>query len=156
MTRKYRNRSLISETGMSFSIKTAAAEFSPYNQTPWQFPPRLLQLRLPRSFPLLYCSQMLLDLSSPGSCVAATSTGDVALSEQAARRQPSLSRAQLQPQNQNPSLLLCRSKPRQLWLDSHPPRHQASGGEAANEGAGRSDTYQESSCCCPHCCPWAF
>lgn len=109
---------------MSFSIKTAAAEFSPYNQMPWQFPPRLLQLRLPRSFPLLYCSQMLLGMSSPGSCVAATSSGDVALSERAARRQPSLSRGQLQPQIQSPARLLCRSKPRQLWLNSHPPRHQ--------------------------------
>lgn len=76
MTRKYLNRNLISKTGMSFSIKTASNEFSPYNQAPWLLPPRLLQLTLPRSFPLLYCFQMLLGMSSSGSCVIATSTGE--------------------------------------------------------------------------------
>lgn len=38
MARKYLNRNLISKTGVSFSIKTAANEFSPHNQTPWLAP----------------------------------------------------------------------------------------------------------------------
>lgn len=39
MTRKYLNRSLISKTGMSFRIKMAANESSPYNPPCWLLPP---------------------------------------------------------------------------------------------------------------------
>lgn len=57
----------------------AANEFSPYNQTRWLLPPGRLQLTLPHSFHLLYCFQMLLGISSSGSCVIATSTGGMRL-----------------------------------------------------------------------------
>lgn len=117
MTGKYLNRNLISEAGMSFSIKTAADEFSPYNQRPRLLPPWLLQLRLPRSFPLLYCFQMLLGRSCCGSRVPATSPGNAAPSARPARRQRCLCRGRLTPQwscshtAKKPSLLLSKSHP---------------------------------------------
>lgn len=117
MTGTYLNRNLISKTGMPLSTKTAANEFSPYNQTPWLLPPRLLQLTLPRSFPLLYCLQMLLGSSCSGSCVTATSTGEMWLrlrgvSPASPGAVWQRSRAACpQPHNQNPSLLLSQSKP---------------------------------------------
>lgn len=79
MTRKYLNRNFISKTGMSFRIEMAAKESSPYNQRHWLLPPGRLQLRLLRSFHLLYCFQMLLGINSSGSCVIATSTGGLRL-----------------------------------------------------------------------------
>lgn len=57
----------------------AANELSPYYQTRWLLPPGRLQLTLPRGFNLLYCFQMLLGISSSGSCVIATSTGGMRL-----------------------------------------------------------------------------
>lgn len=122
MTRKYLNRNLISSTGMCLSTKTTANEFSPYNQTPWLLPPGLLQLTLPRSFPLLYCFQMLLVWAAVVAVSLPPARGNVALSERAARRQPSLSRGRLtpqqscclQPHNHNPSLMLSKSSPTAL------------------------------------------
>lgn len=145
MTRKYLNRNIISSTGMCLSTKTTANEFSPYNQTPRLLPPGLLQLTLPRSFPLLYCFQMLLVWAAVVAVSLPPARGNVALSERAARRQPSLSRGRLtpqqscclQPHNHNPSLMLSKSS---AWILLYQGTQASGVFIPTNGGAGGNDT----------------